>query len=258
MRSGSRTTRTIAVEDEDPASSGRRWRRSGCWPRPNVSFPRGLTLLVGFGARRYAVIDVGTNSVKFVLGERRRTASWRAPRRPVRGDAPRPGAGASDGSIRKRSSGRPTRSRTWSTRRGSHGVEEIAAAGTAGMRVADNTDELRRPCASGAASRSRWSTARRRRGSRTSPRSPGLDAVDGSLVVFETGRRQHAVHLRSRRQDRRSVQRRRRRRTVTEHFGLDDAVDEDGSPRPSTPSRATSRRSTAGRRPTRSSGWAAP
>ena len=32
---------------------------------------------MGFGAPRYAVVDVGTNSVKFHLAERRGDGSWR-------------------------------------------------------------------------------------------------------------------------------------------------------------------------------------
>ena len=41
---------------------------------PNVSLPRELKTLAGFDAHRFAVIDVGTNSVKFHLGERPPTA----------------------------------------------------------------------------------------------------------------------------------------------------------------------------------------
>ena len=42
----------------------------GLEPRPNVSYPRGLASLAGLGSRRFAVIDVGTNSVKFHVAER--------------------------------------------------------------------------------------------------------------------------------------------------------------------------------------------
>ena len=38
--------------------------------------PPGLKLLVDFASPRYAVVDVGTNSVKFVLGERQADGSW--------------------------------------------------------------------------------------------------------------------------------------------------------------------------------------
>ena len=47
VRSGPRTTRTIAVEDEDPALVRSTVEALGLWSRPNVSFPRGLIRLLG-------------------------------------------------------------------------------------------------------------------------------------------------------------------------------------------------------------------
>lgn len=44
----------------------------------NTSYPRGLAALIGEEPARYAVIDVGTNSVKFHIGERRVDGTWRA------------------------------------------------------------------------------------------------------------------------------------------------------------------------------------
>ena len=52
-------------------------RELGLASRPNVSVARGLKALVGFGTQRYAVIDVGTNSVKFHVGERSADGTWR-------------------------------------------------------------------------------------------------------------------------------------------------------------------------------------
>ena len=79
---------------------------------------RGLKALVGFGARRYAVIDVGTNSVKFHVGERaadgalaRRSST--APRSP----ASARGSTTPAGWAPSRSGGRSTRSPRWPTRR---------------------------------------------------------------------------------------------------------------------------------------------
>ena len=46
VRSESRTTRTIAVEDEDPALVRSTVERLGLWSRPNVSFPHGLIRLL--------------------------------------------------------------------------------------------------------------------------------------------------------------------------------------------------------------------
>src|SRR6478609_10396262 len=70
-------SRTIAVEEEDPdlvmAAAG----EVGIAGRTNVAVPRVLAALAGFGAQRFAVIDVGTNSVKFHVGERAADATWR-------------------------------------------------------------------------------------------------------------------------------------------------------------------------------------
>ena len=52
-------------------------RELGLASRANVCMARGLKTLVGFGARRFAVIDVGTNSVKLHVGERRADGTWR-------------------------------------------------------------------------------------------------------------------------------------------------------------------------------------
>src|SRR3954466_5622373 len=77
IRTGTGTTRTIAVEAEDPDRVRAVVRELGLESRRVVCVARGLKALVGFGARRYAVIDVGTNSVKFHVGERGADGEWR-------------------------------------------------------------------------------------------------------------------------------------------------------------------------------------
>ena len=69
--------RTVAVESEDPERLLAVVRELGLDAAPNTSVPRALEELVGFGSPRYAVVDVGTNSVKFHLAERRADGSWR-------------------------------------------------------------------------------------------------------------------------------------------------------------------------------------
>ena len=66
---------TIAVESEDPSLVTAAVRKLGLDPRRNMNVPRGLKELVAFG--RFAVVDVGTNSVKFVIGERGKDGGWR-------------------------------------------------------------------------------------------------------------------------------------------------------------------------------------
>jgi exopolyphosphatase / guanosine-5'-triphosphate,3'-diphosphate pyrophosphatase len=67
--------RTIVVESEDAALVSAAVRGLGFDPRRNVNVPRALKKLVGLG--RFAVIDAGTNSVKFVIGERGKDGEWR-------------------------------------------------------------------------------------------------------------------------------------------------------------------------------------
>ena len=47
VRSGPRTTRTVAVEDDDPRIVRSTVEALGLWSRSNVSFPRGLAGLTG-------------------------------------------------------------------------------------------------------------------------------------------------------------------------------------------------------------------
>ena len=67
---------TIAFESEDPERVRAAVRDLGLAGRRNVSLPRELKALTGFDTRRYATIDVGTNSVKFHIGARSGDGSW--------------------------------------------------------------------------------------------------------------------------------------------------------------------------------------
>ena len=69
-------TRTIAVEAEDPARVIAAVRELGLASRDNVCLARGLKALLGFGTKRFAVVDVGTNSVKLHIGERLPDGLW--------------------------------------------------------------------------------------------------------------------------------------------------------------------------------------
>jgi exopolyphosphatase / guanosine-5'-triphosphate,3'-diphosphate pyrophosphatase len=56
------------VESPDPDLVLRTIGRLGLDGRPNISVPRALKSMLGWGPKRFAVIDVGTNSVKFAVG----------------------------------------------------------------------------------------------------------------------------------------------------------------------------------------------
>jgi exopolyphosphatase / guanosine-5'-triphosphate,3'-diphosphate pyrophosphatase len=142
LRTDEGARRTIVFESPDPGIVIGTVRSLGLGARRNVNVARGLKTLVGFGARRFAVLDVGTNSVKFHVGERAADGSWTTV--VDRADVTRLGQGAAgDGTL----AGEPIE-RTVAAivamaeeARGL-GVEAIAAVGTAGLRSAPNRDEL--------------------------------------------------------------------------------------------------------------------
>ena len=220
-------TRTIAIESEDPALVDRRRPDGG--PRrlrqhrvPAGSRPRCSTAC----APRYAVIDAGTNSIKFHVAERRRHGAPDA-RRPRRAHPPGRGAGG----------GRRDRRRTRSRARvdaiagmvreadGLHAVA-IVAVGTAGLRIASNREDVveadrrARP-----ASRIEVISGRGG-GTPRVPRGQRRARAAGRLAGrVRHGRRQHPAHVRHRRSEvdeRFSVDVGAVR--YTEQFGLDGAV----------------------------------
>jgi len=135
-------TRTLAIELEDQAAVAAAVRSVGLGDYVNTSYARGIAWLLGGGKRRYAVIDVGTNSVKFHVAERAEDGSWTVVR--DRADVTRLGEGLEQtGAI-----SREAASRTADAIRGmvdeatADGALAIAAVGTAGLRIASNADEV--------------------------------------------------------------------------------------------------------------------
>jgi exopolyphosphatase/guanosine-5'-triphosphate,3'-diphosphate pyrophosphatase len=76
VRTDEGSTRSLVVESEDPARVIATVRSLGLESRANVCMVRGLKVLTSFGVVRHAVIDVGTNSVKLHVGERRADDTW--------------------------------------------------------------------------------------------------------------------------------------------------------------------------------------
>jgi exopolyphosphatase/guanosine-5'-triphosphate,3'-diphosphate pyrophosphatase len=182
-----RATRTIAVESEDAFAVIRAVRELGLAGYRNTSYPRGLAALVDDQPARYAVIDAGTNSVKFQVGERGVDGKWRA--LVDRAEMTRLGEGLTPGGA----IGTAPLERTAAAiadmvaeaRR--HDVVAIAAVGTAGLRMAANRD------AALAAIEARSglpveviSGEEEARLAYLGARS-GLGRTPGSLVVFDTG-----------------------------------------------------------------------
>ena len=72
-----RPTRTIAIESEDAAAVATAVHDIGLGEYLNTSYPVGLAAAIDGTLLRYAVIDAGTNSIKFHIGERDATGTWR-------------------------------------------------------------------------------------------------------------------------------------------------------------------------------------
>lgn len=71
-------TRTIAIESEDPAKVIDAVNAAGMQTLLNHNFVRGMTIILVDRGARYAVVDVGTNSVKFHVAEQTGDGNWRA------------------------------------------------------------------------------------------------------------------------------------------------------------------------------------
>jgi exopolyphosphatase / guanosine-5'-triphosphate,3'-diphosphate pyrophosphatase len=142
MQIATGSTRTIAVESEDPERVSAVVRELGLSGRRVTCVARGLKALAGFGGRRVAVIDVGTNSVKFHVAEQDVDGGFR--RVHDRAEITRLG----EGLERTGRLGRAPIERTvdaiaaMAADASRHGAEAIAAVGTAGLRIAPNAAEL--------------------------------------------------------------------------------------------------------------------
>ena len=182
-----RQTRTIAIEGEDAAAVIAAVRGAGLGDFVNTPYPAGLRALLAEQPSRFAVIDVGTNSVKFHIAERRIDGSWH--RMVDRAEMTRLGEGIeATGEI-----GREAIDRTADAIAGmvteakEAGVLAIAAVGTAGLRMARNRDavlaEIQRR--SGVA----CEVVSGEEESRLAYLAvvEGIGLAQGSLVVFDTG-----------------------------------------------------------------------
>jgi exopolyphosphatase/guanosine-5'-triphosphate,3'-diphosphate pyrophosphatase len=182
-----RETRTLAIESEDAAAVIAAVRSVGLEGWLNTSYPRGLRALLDGAPERYAVIDVGTNSVKLQVGERDGDGRFRAV--VDRAEITRLGErlqekGEVTDAARDRTAG--AIAGMVDEARGL-GVLAIVAVGTAGLRIARNSAEVL------AAIRARTGVAIEVISGEEESRlaylavERGLGLAEGSLVVFDTG-----------------------------------------------------------------------
>jgi exopolyphosphatase/guanosine-5'-triphosphate,3'-diphosphate pyrophosphatase len=181
-------TRTLAVESEDPAAVIAAVRSLGLSGYVNTSYPRGLAALLDGTPSGYAVIDVGTNSIKFHVAEQGADGHWRTVA--DRAEVTRLGEGLGDTRrIRNAALERAVTAITGMVAEAQkHGALAIVAVGTAGLRIAANRDEII------AAIETRTgvhieviSGEEEARLAYLAARSSVDLSADGSLVVFDTG-----------------------------------------------------------------------
>lgn len=226
VRADGASTRTIAVEQEDPDRVIAAVRELGLDSRSNTSYPRGLKALVGFGAGRYAVLDIGTNSVNVHIAERSVDGAWRTVA--DRAEVTRLGEGLDDGGrLTATAIGRTVDAVAAMVDEARDAdVLAIVAVGTAGLRIASNSAEfveaVRDRC--GITVEVIPGEEEARLAYLAATASLGLDR--GALVVFDTGGGSSQFTFGRGRiiEDRFSVNVGAAR--ITERFGLDRAVSE--------------------------------
>jgi exopolyphosphatase/guanosine-5'-triphosphate,3'-diphosphate pyrophosphatase len=187
VRTAFGATRTIAVESEDASRVISTVRELGLDSRPNVNFPRGLKALVGFDARRYAVIDVGTNSVKFHIAARRADGVWRT--LVDRAEITRLGEGLAETGVLKPEPMERTIEAVAAMvdEARQSGADDIAAVGTAGLRLAPNSADFVAAVQARCGVQVEVIPGEEEARLAYLAAKSGLGLTQGALVVFDTG-----------------------------------------------------------------------
>ena len=182
-----RPTRTIAIESEDAAAVIAAVRSVGLGGYVNTSYPKGLRALIDGAPARYAVIDVGTNSVKFHVGERDAGGRWRAV--VDRADLTRLGEGLeAHGEIAPEALERTAAAIAGMVDEAKAlGALAIAAVGTAGLRIARNSDAVVAAIAARTGITVEVIPGEEESRLAYLAVKAGLGLAEGSLVVFDTG-----------------------------------------------------------------------
>lgn len=180
-------TRSIAIESEDPIAVIQAVRDLGLGSYINTSYPRALTALIDDEPIRYAVIDVGTNSVKFHIGERDVNGTWRTVI--DRSDLTRLGEGLTEQGIISAAA----QERTTAAIKGmvdeakQSGVHAIAIVGTAGLRIASNANDVVATIQARTGVQIKVISGEEETRLAYLAARAGLGLRTGSLLVFDTG-----------------------------------------------------------------------
>jgi exopolyphosphatase/guanosine-5'-triphosphate,3'-diphosphate pyrophosphatase len=177
----------VAAETEDPNAVLAAVDRLGMTGYVNTSYNKGLRCLLGMTPVRYAVVDIGTNSVKFHIGEQHADGSWI--RVVDRAEVTRLGEGLDEtGEIQPEPLERTVRAvEGMFDESKEEQVLAVAAVGTAALRIASNssvvTDSIRdrvglpvEVVSGEEESRLAYLAV-----------SAGVGVSDGEVVVFDTG-----------------------------------------------------------------------
>jgi len=180
-------TRTIAVESEDAAGVIRAVRELGLGGYTHTTYPRALAALIYDEPERYAVIDAGTNSIKFHIGERDGEGRWRTVI--DRAELTRLGEGlAQQGLIIDAALDRTADAIAGMvTEAKQYGVRAIAAVGTAGLRIAANGDAVIAAIQERSGVHIEVISGEEESRLAYLAAKAGLGLKTGSLVVFDTG-----------------------------------------------------------------------
>lgn len=182
-----KATRTIAIESEDAASVIHAVKELGLGGYANISYPRGLLAQIDDEPARYAVIDVGTNSVKLHIGERAVDGRWHTV--VDRAELTRLGEGFEphrviiDAALERTVAALAGMADEAKRR----SVLAIAAVGTAGLRNASNRDEVIAAIEARTGLRVEVISGEEEGRLAYMAARSGLGLIAGSLAVFDTG-----------------------------------------------------------------------
>ena len=179
--------RTIAIEATDPSAVISSVRAMGLGGYVNTSYPRGLAAVLDRYPTRFAVIDVGTNSVKFHIAELGDDASWK--KVVDRAEVTRLGEGLEQhGEITREPMERTATAITAmleEARR--YDSRAIAVVGTAGLRMAQNAAEIVEAIQEHTGISIEVISGEEEGRLAYLAVQAGLGLGEGSLVVFDTG-----------------------------------------------------------------------
>ena len=182
-----RQTRTIAVEKEDAAAVVAAVESLGLSGYVNTNYSRGLAATLSGQSPRYAVLDVGTNSVKFHIAEPGEDGTWNAVA--DRAELTRLGEGLKEGGSITEDAAERTAGAIKGMVDEAHnaGCIAIAAAGTAGLRMAANAAAVLQMIRAKTGLTVEVITGEEEGRLAYLAVRRGLPLATGSLVVFDTG-----------------------------------------------------------------------